>query len=155
MSKFLCQLFGTKYSSGCHATFFNGFSRINTYHCFSSGCLPLSQNTAEVKIWRQKEAFEAYISSDKFKAYLAETLPSLCLVMLFVMGKGIHECNTKRNSMYMLCNLSSLVHVTTATNTFCLEVAVQGECNHGFALLNCDFEKCTAAVRMRHNVLQC
>ena len=102
--------------------------------------MPLSQNIAEAKIWRQKETFEAYISSDKFEAYLAETLPSLCLVMLFVMGKGIHECNTKRNSMYMLCNLS-LVHVTTATNTFCLEVAVKRESNHGFAPLNCDFEK--------------
>ena len=98
--------------------------------------MPLSQNIAEAKIWRQKEVFEAYISSDKFEAYLAETLPSLCLVMLFVMGKGIHECNTKAKHMYMLCNLSSLVHVTTATNTFCLEVAVKGECNHGFALLN-------------------
>ena len=38
---------------------------------FLHGCLPLSQNIAEAKIWRQKEAYEAYLSSDKFEAYLA------------------------------------------------------------------------------------
>ena len=83
-----------------------------------------------------------YINIDKFEAYLAETLRSLCFVMLFVMRKGIHECKTKRNNKHMPCNLSSFLHVTTATNNFC----VKRECNHGFAPLNCDFEKNKAAV---------
>ena len=72
--------------------------------------------------------------------------------MLFVMGKGMHECNTKRYVMYMPCNLSSFVHVTTATNILCLEIVVKRECNHGFAPLNCDFEKSAAAVGMFYNV---
>ena len=68
----------------------------------------------------------------------------VCFVMLFVMRKGIHECNTNdRNE-----------RVTTATNTFCLEVAVKRESNHGFAPLNCDFEKNKAAVGMLYNVVQ-
>ena len=124
------------------------------YHCFLHGCLALSQNITEAKIWRQKisliKAFEACLSSDKFEAYLAETLRSLCFVMLFVMRKGIHECNTKRNNIYMPSNLFSFLHVTTATNTFC----VKRECNHGFAPLNCDFEKNKAAVGVFYNVVQ-
>ena len=96
----------------------------------------------------------AAFCSDKFEAYLAEKLLSLRFVVLFVMGKGIHECKTKRNNIYMPCNLSSFVHVTTATNTFCLEVAVKRESNHGFAPLNCDFEKNKAAVVMFYNVVQ-
>ena len=123
------------------------------------GCLPLSQNIAEAKIRRQKiftkKAFEACgLSSDKFEAYLSEKLLSLRFVMLFVMRKGIHECNTERKILYMPCNLSFLVHVTTATNTFCLEVAVKRESNHGFAPLNCDFEKNKTAVGMLYNVVQ-
>ena len=121
---------------------------------FLHGCLALSQNITETKIWRQKisliKAFEACLSSDKFEAYLAETLRSLCFVMLFVMRKGIHECKTKRNNIYMPCNLSSFLHVTTATNNFC----VKRECNHGFAPLNCDFEKNKAAVGVFYNVVQ-
>ena len=86
----------------------------------------------------------AAFCSDKFEAYLAEKLLSLRFVVLFVMGKGIHECNTNdRNE-----------RVTTATNTFCLEVAVKRESNHGFAPLNCDFEKNKAAVGMLYNVVQ-
>ena len=86
----------------------------------------------------------AAFCSDKFEAYLAEKLLSLSFVVLFVMGKGIHECNTNdRNE-----------RVTTATNTFCLEVAVIRESNHGFAPLNCDFEKNKAAVVMLYNVVQ-
>ena len=116
---------------------------------FWHGCLPLSQNIVEAKIRRQKiftkEAFEACgLSSDKFEAYLAEKLLSLRFVVLLVMGKGIHECNTNdRNE-----------RVTTATNTFCLEVAVKREGNHGFAPINCDFEKNKAAVGMLYNVVQ-
>ena len=83
-------------------------------------------------------------------AYLAETLRSLCFVMLFVIGKGIHECKTKRKKMYMPCNLSSFLHVTTATNNVC----VKRKCNHGFAPLNCDFEKSKAAVGVLYNVVQ-
>ena len=96
------------------------------------------------------KALEACLSSDKFEAFLAETLRSLCFVMLFVMRKGIHECNTKRNNIYMPSNLFSFLHVTTATNTFC----VKRECNHGFAPLNCDFEKNKAAVGVFYNVVQ-
>ena len=155
----ICLVWNTR-----HATFFNGFSSINLnveIHTvvFLHGCLPLSQNIVEAKIRRQKiftkEAFEACgLSSDKFEAYLAEKLLSLRFVVLFVMGKGIHECKTKRNIIYMPCNLSSFVHVTTATNTFCLEVAVKRESNHGFAPLNCDFEKNKTAVGMLCNVVQ-
>ena len=36
----------------------------------------------------------AAFCSDKFEAYLAEKLLSLRFVVLFVMGKRIHECNT-------------------------------------------------------------
>ena len=86
----------------------------------------------------------AAFCSDKFEACLAEKLLSLRFVVLFVMGKGIHECNTNdRNE-----------RVTTATNTFCLEVAVKREGNHGFAPINCDFEKNKAAVGMLYNVVQ-
>ena len=67
--------------------------------------------------------------------------------MLFVMGKGMHECNTKRYVMYMPCNLSSFVHVTTATNILCLEMV-----ERVIAPLNCDFEKSVAAVGMFYNV---
>ena len=74
----------------------------------------------------------------------------VCFVMLFVMRKGIHECNTKRNNIYMPSNLFSFLHVTTATNTFC----VKRECNHGFAPLNCDFENNKAAVGVFYNVVQ-
>ena len=70
--------------------------------------------------------------------------------MLFVIGKGIHECKTKRKNMYMPCNLSSFLHVTTATNNVC----VKRKCNHGFAPLNCDFEKSKAAVGVLYNVVQ-
>ena len=50
----------------------------------------------------------------------------------------------------MPSNLFSFLHVTTATNTFC----VKRECNHGFAPLKCDFEKNKAAVGVFYNVVQ-
>ena len=143
----LRHLFGMKYPS---RNFFLTDLNVEIHTVvFWHGCLPLSQNIVEAKIRRQKiftkEAFEACgLSSDKFEAYLAEKLLSLRFVVLFVMGKGIHECNTNdRNE-----------RVTTATNTFCLEVAVIRESNHGFAPLNCDFEKNKAAVVMLYNVVQ-
>ena len=93
-----------------------------------------------------KEALKTCLSSDKFKAYLAEILPSLRLVILFVIGKGVCEWNALRNTLDMLYNLCCFVQVSTETRNLCLKVPVKTQSLQGFTQLNCDFEKKSKAV---------